>query len=131
MQWAAIPTATKIPSSMPKGGYGRCPATFMQYCPSLYCHGFLAAFGGTGIADNYSGCSEYANDLPVIVDEDGNYYGRFSVANSLGIQIPMFEDTSPSPSYCAPDLKVSGNTVYLTGTGSVVILPSIPSNSGR
>jgi hypothetical protein len=34
----------------------------------LYCHGFLAAFGGTGIADNYSGCSEYANGLPVIVD---------------------------------------------------------------
>jgi hypothetical protein len=78
----------------------------MQNCPSLYCQGFLAAFGGTGIADNYSGRSEYANDLPVIVDEDGNYYGRFSVANSLGIQIPIFEDTSPSPSYCAPDLKV-------------------------
>jgi hypothetical protein len=103
----------------------------MQNCPSLYCQGFLAAFGGTGIADNYSGRSEYANDLPVIVDEDGNYYGRFSVANSLGIQIPIFEDTSPSPSYCAPDLKVSTNTVYLAGTGSVVILPSIPANSGR
>jgi hypothetical protein len=63
--------------------------------------------------------------------EDGNCYGRFSVANSLGIQIPIFEDTSPSPSYCAPDLKVSANTVYLAGTGSVVILPSIPANSGR
>jgi hypothetical protein len=45
----------------------------MQNCPSLYCQGFLAAFGGTGIADNYNGRSEYANDLPVIVDEDGNY----------------------------------------------------------
>jgi len=38
--------------------------------------------------------------LPVIVDEDGNY--------------------------CACDLKVSAKTVYLAGTGSVVILPSIP-----
>jgi hypothetical protein len=63
----------------------------------LYCQGFLAAFGGTGIADNYSGCSEYANDLPVIVDEDGNYYDRFSVANSLGIQIPIFEDNLSIP----------------------------------
>jgi hypothetical protein len=70
-----------------EGAYGRCPATLCRICPSLYCQGFLAAFGGTGIADNYSGCSEYANDLPVIVDEDGNYNGRFSVA----IQIPIFE----------------------------------------
>jgi hypothetical protein len=44
----------------------------------------------------------------------------------LGIQIPIFEDSSPSLSYCAPDLKVSGNIVYLAG-GSVVI----PANSGR
>ena len=85
--------------------YAELPITFLPY-------GFLAAFGGTGIADNYSGCSEYANDLSVIVDEDGNCYGRFSLANSLGIQIPIFEDTSPSPRYCAPDLKVSANTVY-------------------
>jgi hypothetical protein len=56
----------------------------------LYCQGFLAAFGGTGIADNYRGCSEYANDLPAIVDEDGNYYDRFFVTNSLGIEIPIF-----------------------------------------
>ena len=47
------------------------------------------------------------NDLPVTVDKDRNYYSRFSIANSLGVQIPIFEDTSPSPSYCPPDLKVS------------------------
>ena len=92
-------------------GGDHCPATFIQYRPSLYCHGFLAAFGGTGIADNYSGCSEYANGLSVIVDEDGNYYGRFSVANFLGIEIPIFEDTPPFLSYCAPDLKIGANTV--------------------
>ena len=44
--------------------YAELPITFLPY-------GFLAAFGDTGIADNYSGCSEYANDLSVIVDEDG------------------------------------------------------------
>jgi hypothetical protein len=102
----------------------------MQNCPSLYCQGFLAAFGGTGIADNYSGRSEYANDLPVIVDEDGNYYGRFSVANSLGIQIPIFEDTSPSPSY-RTRFEGQRQDSYLAGTGSAVISPSIQANSGR
>jgi hypothetical protein len=54
----------------------------------LYFLGFLAAFDCTGTADNYSGCSEYANDLPVIVD--GNYYGcsaaaRDALAEGRGI----------------------------------------------
>jgi hypothetical protein len=38
-----------------EGAYGRCSCPFMQNCPSLYCHGFLAAFGGTGIATPISG----------------------------------------------------------------------------
>lgn len=50
--------------------YAELPITFLPY-------GFLATFGGTGIADNYSGCSEYANDLPVIVDETVTTNARF------------------------------------------------------
>lgn len=50
--------------------YAELPITFLPY-------GFLATFGGTGIADNYGGCSEYANDLPVIVDETVTTNARF------------------------------------------------------
>jgi hypothetical protein len=52
MQWVAIPDRYQDSTLNAEGAHGRCP--FMQNCPSLYCHGFLAAFGGTGIADNYN-----------------------------------------------------------------------------
>jgi hypothetical protein len=98
----------------------------LQNCPSLYCEGFLAAFGGIGIADNYSGRSEYADDLPVIVD-DGNHYGR----QFFGHPDSDFRRYLSIPQLLRARFKVSANTVYLAGTGSVVILPSIPANSGR
>lgn len=66
------------------GPYGQCPCSFNQDCPSVFCHSLFATFGSTGIAENYSACSNNASDPPVLVDNGGNYYGRFSLAESFG-----------------------------------------------
>jgi hypothetical protein len=44
----------------------------------------MATFGGSRQFENYSACSENAHDPPVVVDEVGYYYGRFSVAEAFG-----------------------------------------------
>jgi hypothetical protein len=78
------------------------PCHFMQYCPYFTATAFLQPSVATGIADSYSGCSEYANDLPVIVDEDGNYYGRFPVANSLASRFRFWKIPLHPPATARP-----------------------------
>jgi hypothetical protein len=64
------------------GQFGSCSSYGTD--DSLYCRGAFAKFGDTGILANESACSPGANDPPVIVDQQGRYYGRFSVASSYG-----------------------------------------------
>jgi hypothetical protein len=66
------------------GPYGQCPCSLLPDCPSLYCHGSMATFGGSGLFKDYSACSDNAQDPPVLVNDDGYYYGRFSVVKAFG-----------------------------------------------
>ena len=58
------------------GRFGHCPTVFDD---NLFCRGVFKEFGESGPFKNFSACSEYASDPPVIVDQNGRYYGRFSV----------------------------------------------------
>jgi hypothetical protein len=75
------------PSSAPDsifnayGGYGRCASHADR---NLFCRGAFAEFGSSGPFDDASACSSGASDPPVIVDEQGAYYGRFSVGEVFG-----------------------------------------------
>jgi hypothetical protein len=75
------------PSSAPDsifnayGGYGRCASHADR---NLFCRGAFAEFGSSGPFDDASACSSGASDPPVILDEQGTYYGRFSVGEVFG-----------------------------------------------
>jgi len=62
------------------GPYGHCPI----FGDTLFCRGPFNNFGTTGPFQNLSACASGASNPPVIVDESGNYYGRFSVGGPFG-----------------------------------------------
>jgi hypothetical protein len=64
------------------GEFGRCWLGTGQ--PSLFCHGPLDRFGSPSPLSPLSACNRAASDPPVLVDQDGNYYGRLSVAAGTG-----------------------------------------------
>lgn len=59
------------------GYYGSCPIGRFE-TDSLWCKGPLADFSST--FSDYSACGRLASDPPVIVDSEGGYHGRLSVA---------------------------------------------------
>jgi hypothetical protein len=63
------------------GTFGHCVELFSE---NLYCRGIFHKFGDDGMMQRESACSEYSSNPPVIVDQNGRYYGRFSVAGSFG-----------------------------------------------
>jgi hypothetical protein len=63
------------------GKYGGCPSAFAD---NLFCRGPFKEFGSSGPFHDQSACANGASDPPVIVDADGNYYGRFSVGGPFG-----------------------------------------------
>jgi hypothetical protein len=65
----------------PVGKFGHC-GPFAD--DSLFCRGPFKGFGSSGPFDDLSGCASGASDPPVIVDEHGTYYGRFSIGGTFG-----------------------------------------------
>lgn len=63
------------------GPYGRCPGPFDD---NLYCRGPFKEFGSSGPFHDASACGTNASDPPVIVDDAGRYYGRFSIGGPFG-----------------------------------------------
>lgn len=64
------------------GKYGRCGGLVFD---NLFCRGLLSEFGSAGlIASETSACGPSSTNAPVIVDEAGQYYGRFSVGKLMG-----------------------------------------------
>jgi hypothetical protein len=57
------------------GQYGRC----LVGTDNIHCHSALSDFGSTFYGARYSACNPSAEDPPAIVDQEGGYYGRFSV----------------------------------------------------
>jgi hypothetical protein len=51
---------------------------------SIFCRGPLDEYGTKSPIANLSACAPNASNPPVIVDQDGRYYGRFSVGGLLG-----------------------------------------------
>ena len=66
------------------GQYGRCPGPFSD---NLFCRGPFREFGSSGPFQDRSACGSNATDPPVIVDEDGGYYGRVSVGGAVGQRV--------------------------------------------
>jgi hypothetical protein len=64
-----------------EGEYGRCVGALSD---NLFCRGPFKEFGSVGPAHDRSACGSSASDPPVIVDELGAYYGRFSVGGLFG-----------------------------------------------
>lgn len=75
------------------GRYGRCLGVSGD---NLYCRGFISKFGNKRLFSDMSACSPRATDPPVIVDNDGNYYGRFSISRSLGHSDSVCSAFSPT-----------------------------------
>ena len=63
------------------GPYGHCPGPFSD---NIFCRGPFKEFGSTGPFHNHSACASSPSDPPAIVDEQGNYYGRFSLGDPFG-----------------------------------------------
>src|SRR3990172_1540629 len=63
------------------GEYGHCPGPFSD---NLFCRGPFKVFGSSGPFNDRSACGSSASDPPVIVDEEGSYYGRFSIGGPFG-----------------------------------------------
>lgn len=63
------------------GKFSRCPGL---YDDNLFCRGINKEFGSKGLFKDQSACGTNASDPPVIVDEDGGYYGRFSIGGIYG-----------------------------------------------
>lgn len=63
------------------GEFGNCDNPFAD---NLYCRGPFKNFGPTGPFHDLSACGSSASNPPVIVDEDGDYYGRFSIGGPFG-----------------------------------------------
>lgn len=61
----------------PSGQYGRCSSL----ADNLFCRSALKEFGSHGVGRDRSACSKSAGAPPVLVDQFGHYYGRFSVAD--------------------------------------------------
>jgi hypothetical protein len=65
------------------GRFGHCSGWYSN--DNVYCHSPLSSFGSTGfVTPKSSACGAYASDPPVIVDQYGQYYGRFSIGELLG-----------------------------------------------
>jgi len=62
-----------------QGDYGRCAGG-----DNLFCRGDFAKFSPTGGFNKFSACASGASDPPVIEDQQGTYYGRFSVGGPFG-----------------------------------------------
>ena len=62
-----------------QGDYGHCAGG-----DNLFCRGDFAKFSPTGGFNKYSACASGASDPPVIEDQQGTYYGRFSVGGPFG-----------------------------------------------
>lgn len=65
----------------PNGKFGRCSSI---YDDNLFCRGLYSEYGGKGLYKDQSACGSNAGDPPVIVDENGGYYGRFSLGGLYG-----------------------------------------------
>jgi hypothetical protein len=63
------------------GKFGKCSGI---YDDNLFCRGIYKEFGGKGIYKDQSACGSNASEPPVIVDENGGYYGRFSLGGIYG-----------------------------------------------
>jgi hypothetical protein len=63
------------------GEYGHCAGALSD---NLFCRGPLKEFGSVGPFHDLSACGSSASNPPVIVDELGGYYGRFSVGGVFG-----------------------------------------------
>lgn len=63
----------------PFGQYGRCSLT----TDNLFCRSALKEFGSDGVSREQSACTRSAGGPPVLVDQFGTYYGRFSVADGV------------------------------------------------
>lgn len=83
----------------PGSGYG-----FMA--DTLYSRGFMKKYGNTGFESNLSACYWHATNPPAIVDEDGGYYGRLSVAVVVGHQDSVCKISSPNYNLCEIAKKV-------------------------
>lgn len=64
-----------------RGEYGHCPGPFSD---NLFCRGPFKDFGSSGPFHDLSACGSGASEPPVIVDDDGGYYGRFSIGGPFG-----------------------------------------------
>jgi hypothetical protein len=64
-----------------RGQFGHCAGPFSD---NLFCRGPFKEFGSTGPFQDLSACATSASNPPVIVDEKGSYYGRFSVGGLFG-----------------------------------------------
>lgn len=65
------------------GPYGHCLSPFSD---NIFCRGSFKEFGSTGPFHDHSACASNPSDPPVIVDEQGGYYGRFSLGGPFGHQ---------------------------------------------
>ena len=63
------------------GKFGRCSGI---YDDNLFCRGIYKEYGGKGLYKDQSACGSNASDPPVIVDENGGYYGRLSLGGIYG-----------------------------------------------
>jgi hypothetical protein len=66
-----------------RGEYGRCPGAFSD---NLFCRGPFKEFGRKGAFQDLSACGSNASNPPVIVDDEGAYYGRFSIGGLFAHQ---------------------------------------------
>lgn len=73
------------------GRYGGCPSAFAD---NLFCRGAFKEFGSSGPFHDESACANGASDPPVIVDGDGNYYGRFSVGGAFAHRDAVCDELS-------------------------------------
>jgi hypothetical protein len=61
------------------GEYGHC----RLFSDNLFCRTPFSDFGSRGPLQDLSACSSNASNPPVIVDEDGGYYGRFCIGGTF------------------------------------------------
>lgn len=89
----------------PYGAYG-CTAKFN--CKNLFTRMYPNAdFGGDIYGSKFSACYSSASDPPVVVDQNGGYYGRFSIAEGwLAHKESVCQDTAFSSLYKFANPKV-------------------------
>lgn len=63
----------------PTGAFGHCDAS----ADNLFCRAEGKTYGSFAPSSARSACNVAATDPPVVVDEDGRYYGRFSVSDGI------------------------------------------------